>query len=70
MGVGLATCGVAHLMGTTVPYAVFGIIGSGVAYAIALAIWKPTRSEGGHVVEDNPSQDSSAPVSTQDGERA
>ena len=47
MIVGLVGCAIAHVMGTTVPYAVFGIVASAIAYVIAVAIWKPVRVEGG-----------------------
>lgn len=43
MIVGLITCAAAHVVGTTIPYAVFGIVGSLAAYLIALAIWRSTQ---------------------------
>lgn len=69
MGVGLVGCGVAHILDTTVPYAVFGIVASVVAYFIALAIWKPVRIEGG-IAPDGTPQQSTERLSAQEGEQA
>ncbi|WP_136090133.1 sodium:solute symporter family protein [Auritidibacter ignavus] len=38
---GLTGCTGAHITGTTVPYVVFGMLASLVAYLIGLAMWKP-----------------------------
>lgn len=69
MVVGLAGCAVAHLMGTTVPYAVFGIVASGVAYAIAVVIWKPQRVSGG-IAPDGTEETTEARVDAQSGGEA
>ena len=47
MIVGRVGCAVAHVRGPTGPSAVFGIVAGGIAYVIAVAIWKPVRVEGG-----------------------
>lgn len=41
MVVGLIGCAGAHLIGTTTPYAVFGIVGSLIAYLVMLAVKRP-----------------------------
>lgn len=41
MAAGLVVCAIAHIAGTTIPYAVFGIIASLIAYLIMLAVKKP-----------------------------
>ncbi|SLM99078.1 sodium:solute symporter family protein [Brevibacterium yomogidense] len=69
MGVGLVGCGVAHLMGTTIPYAVFGIVASAVAYVIAMAIWKPVRVPGG-LEPDGTAEESTERVGAPEGEQA
>ncbi|PXA75114.1 hypothetical protein [Auritidibacter sp. NML100628] len=38
---GLIGCAGAHITGTTVPYVVYGMVASLVAYLIGLAMWKP-----------------------------
>lgn len=38
---GLVCCASAHIIGTTIPYAVFGMLGSLIAYLIALGIRRP-----------------------------
>ena len=43
MAGGLIGCAVAHVLGTAIPYAVFGIVSSFVVYAIALGIKKPAK---------------------------
>lgn len=70
MGVGLAGCAVAHVMGTTIPYAVFGIVASAVAYFVAMAIWKPVRLEGGVDPDSGNTTDSNARVGAQEGDHA
>jgi SSS family solute:Na+ symporter len=67
MIVGLVGCAIAHVMGTTVPYAVFGIVASAVAYAIAVAIWKPIRVESGIAPDGT---ESGEPVAVQEGGQA
>lgn len=67
MVVGLVGCAIAHVMGTTVPYAVFGIVASAVAYAIAVAVWKPIRVEGGIAPDGT---ESGEPVAVQEGGQA
>lgn len=69
MSVGLVGCGIAHLMGTTVPYAVFGIVASCVAYFIAMAIWKPVRVPGGLAPDGTP-EDSNERIGAPEGEQA
>lgn len=41
MAVGLIACATAHIASTTIPYAVFGIVGSFIAYLLMLAVKKP-----------------------------
>ncbi|GAA1856007.1 sodium:solute symporter family protein [Brevibacterium marinum] len=41
MVVGLGACAISHVLGTTVPYAVYGILGSLIAYFIMLAVRRP-----------------------------
>ncbi|WP_019160269.1 sodium:solute symporter family protein [Brevibacterium senegalense] len=67
MIVGLVGCAIAHVMGTTVPYAVFGIVASAVAYAIAVAVWKPIRVEAGIAPDGT---ESGKPVAVQEGGQA
>lgn len=67
MIVGLVGCAIAHVMGTTVPYAVFGIVASAIAYAIAVAVWKPIRVEGGIAPDGT---ESGEPVAAQEGGQA
>ena len=43
MAGGLIGCAIAHLLGTTIPYAVFGIVSSFVVYVIALGVKKPMK---------------------------
>lgn len=42
MGAGLLGCFIAHIMKTTIPYAVFGIVISALAYFLMMLVWKPT----------------------------
>ena len=67
MIVGLVGCAIAHVMGTTVPYAVFGIVASAIAYAIAVAVWKPIRVEAGIAPDGT---ESGEPVAVQEGGQA
>lgn len=67
MIVGLVGCAIAHVMGTTVPYAVFGIVASAIAYAIAVAVWKPIRVEAGIAPDGT---ESGEPVAAQEGGQA
>ena len=69
MGVGLVGCGIAHIMGTTVPYAVFGIVASAFAYGAALVIWKPVPVAGG-IAPDGTPEDSRERIGAQEGEQA
>lgn len=42
MAVGLVACACAHIAGTSIPYAIFGIAGSLIAYLVMLVIKRPT----------------------------
>lgn len=75
MAAGLLGCAVAHVMGTTVPYAVFGIVASGVVYVLALTIWKPlpAPAEAGSVIRNDPNAAASggtAQFHAQEGDNA
>lgn len=51
MGGGVVACAIAHIAGTVIPYAIFGVALSLVVYVVALLIFKPKTRSGNSVAE-------------------
>lgn len=51
MSGGVVACAIAHIAGTVIPYAIFGIALSLVVYVVALLIYKPKSRSGNSVAE-------------------